>query len=405
MTKMRRALLVEYYFYPEGWAGAEFPRELAVRLCKEGYEVTALCGSEMYVIQGAAEVPDPRARGVRLLKVPRLPLELGARVKLLGHLWFCISGFALLLVRARPEAYITQTNPPLFLLIVALIARLQRRPLIIVSQDLYPEVLLAHDGGRLMRAVVVPLRFFFDAAYRSAQRVVSLGQRMSQRLLAKGVRLGAIVEIQNWSAGEPESRVSTPVMSGRDRVIVYTGNLGAGHEFETLLRGYASSSLRAEGYRLVFVGRVAHAVELLAMAEQLGVRGHVEVRPHLPIEEFDRLLSRVALAVCTMRTGFEGVVVPSKLIGYLARGAPVLYIGPPGDITDLLCAARAGECLANGDVEGVATFLGKLRDDPAAFVQMGNCGLAYYWAHLSRERALAKYSELVSSVVSARVGA
>jgi glycosyltransferase involved in cell wall biosynthesis len=398
----RHILISEYYFYPEGWAGAEFPRSVAVRLAATGCRVSVLCSSELYQAERDELVADPRAAGVVLIKVPRLPLGIGRRSRLLGQLWFCAFGLVRLLLSRAPDAYATQTNPPPFIPLIALISCLRRRPLVIIAQDLYPEVLVAQGGGLALRAVARALRWPFNSAYRHARRVVSLGPTMSARLRDKGVADSRMVQIPNWSAGEPEDAGRPLTEARRERVIAYTGNLGSGHEFDTLLRAFAASPLPGSGYLLLFVGRVAQAQELAALAAQLGIGDSVQLRPPLAQVEFDRLLGSVALAACTMGPGFGGVVVPSKVMGYLARRAPVLFVGPPGDIAGLLDVAGAGACFRNGDVQGVAGFLAPLAGNPDAYDARGQSGRRYYWQHLSKEAALQRYADVFESALRGR---
>ena len=47
------------------------------------------------------------------------------------------------------------------------------------------------------------------------------------------------------------------------------------------------------------------------------------------------------LAVVTIKPSFSGLVVPSKFLGYIARGIPVLYIGPDSDISYHI---KRGDC-------------------------------------------------------------
>ena len=42
------------------------------------------------------------------------------------------------------------------------------------------------------------------------------------------------------------------------------------------------------------------------------------------------------LACVSIRSSYGGLVAPSKFPGYLARGLPVIYVGPNSDISEIL---------------------------------------------------------------------
>ncbi|MGH2569256.1 MAG: glycosyltransferase, partial [Bacteroidota bacterium] len=197
----RRLVFVEQYYYPEGWGGAQLPRDITRHLARAGFDVHVICGSDRYVSFGAQTPDDPRVDGVTIHRIPRV---LGGEIheqKLLKQVWFYVAALPLLLFRKSPDLYITQTNPPLVVPLVLLAAALHRRPAMIIAQDLYPEVVFAH--GMLSRRSFLGriLQRVFRAAYSRAACVISLGAVMSERLVAKGVDRKRIHLISNWATG------------------------------------------------------------------------------------------------------------------------------------------------------------------------------------------------------------
>ena len=48
-TRSRTSVVfVEQFYYPEGWGGAELPRDLTIHLAASGEQVEVICGSEQY---------------------------------------------------------------------------------------------------------------------------------------------------------------------------------------------------------------------------------------------------------------------------------------------------------------------------------------------------------------------
>jgi glycosyltransferase involved in cell wall biosynthesis len=398
-------VFVEQFYYPDGWGGAQLPRDVTMRLAASGYAVEVVCGSDPYAPVEGDPGPDPAASGVRIRRVPRL---LGGdihRHKLLRQLWFCAALLPLLLLRSRPSAFMVQTNPPLAVPIVAAAAWLLRRPLVIIAMDLYPEVILAHGVLRAGSLAARVLGAVFAWAYRRAATVIALGPTMSQRLVDKGVSADRISTISNWASGD-ERVVRGPGNVLIDAwglrgclVVLYSGNLGLAHDVETPI--LAARELRSEipSLRLLFVGQGSRLEEARAIARSAGVEDIVHFRPFVAADMLPHSLGLADIALVTMRPGFEGLVVPSKLLGYLARGVPTLYIGPPGDVQRLVEDAGAGVCVPNGAVAEVAALLRRVARDRAPLERMGAAGAAYYASHLSREIGLNSYRSVVDAAV------
>jgi hypothetical protein len=122
-----RVLFIEQYYYPEGWGGAEIPRDVTVHLARSGFVVSVVCGGDQYAPVEGGESLDPATAGVDVRRSRRLFHGDIHRWKLLRQLWFyCFLVRKLLFTRA-PDIYVAQTNPPLGVVIAAFAARVRRR--------------------------------------------------------------------------------------------------------------------------------------------------------------------------------------------------------------------------------------------------------------------------------------
>jgi len=403
-----RVLLLEQYFYPEGWGGAEIPREIATHFAGLGWKVEVICGSEQYAEVPGSDVPDPRARGVIIRRVPRLPGggEIRSR-RTLRQIWFGAWACLWLFMRRPPDVFMAQTNPPGALPLVALAATLWRKPFVLVAMDLYPEVLLA-SGARPGRGLMGRWAGrVFGWAYRSATRIVSLGPAMSRRILAKGVPKDRLVEIENWATGDvtvlrgPGNRLRAELGLEGSLVLVYSGNLGLGHEFETLLEGFALALTEVPEAKLVFFGEGRRLPEVKEQTKGLGLESAVRFSPLVPAHRLPESLGLADLGIVTLREGFEGLMVPSKLLGYMARGIPILYVGPPGDVDPILTGERCGIHVSTGDAQGVARAVIRAYRDPDHLREMGVRAHRAYQSRFTRERALTRYEAQVRECLSA----
>jgi glycosyltransferase involved in cell wall biosynthesis len=401
---MRRLVFIEQFYFPEGWGGAQLPRDVTTHLARNGFDVEVICGSDQYVPQEDDTVVDPRDAGVSIVRIPRILSGDIQRLKFLRQLWFYLAATPLLLIRRSPSLFISQTNPPLVVPLVALVALLHRRPFAIVAQDIYPEIVFAHGMIQPDSLTGRILKRLFRWAYSRAALVISLGPIMSRRLVEKGVAPERVQIVSNWATGAPEV-VRGPENRLRNAwgledkfVLLYSGNLGISHDIETPIRAIGELLKAIPQIRLVFIGKGSRLAEAEQLVQSLGLDSAVHFRPFVPESLVPHSLGLADLALVTLRDGFEGLVVPSKSLGYLARAIPILYIGPSSDIAELVSDAGAGICVANGDVEAVVARVRKAVDETASLQAMGSSGANLYDKELNQRVGLDRYQRLIDGI-------
>ena len=97
--------------------------------------------------------------------------------------------------------------------------------------------------------------------------------------------------------------------------------------------------------------------------------------------------------------GFAGLVVPSKLQGYMARGMPVLYIGPDSDVERFITRSQGGVCFRCDDVEGVATALIDLAGNRDRLALLAVRARQFYEQEFARQHGLSRYETVIRSLL------
>lgn len=403
-------LLVEQFFYPDGWGGAQIPRDLATHLARIGYDVEVICGSDQYAAVEGTAPPDPREAGVRIRRIPALFGGSIHKFKLLRQLWFYVAVLPLLLLRRRPALLIQQTNPPLGVVLGACAVRLWRQPSIIIAMDIYPEVLIANRSIAPRGLLARILGKMFRWSYRTARRVVALGPVMQERLIAKGVDAAKIVTVPNWSTGGEgivrgvgNRLVAEWGLVGKF-VVQYSGNLGMAHEFNTFLRGFAAACVEIPELFLIVIGKGSRLAQFKTKVDELGVSARVRYSGFVPAEQMPESIGVADIALVTLRADFEGLVVPSKLYGYLSRSVPVLYVGPRSDVSETIERAQCGIVAGVDEHESVRRALVSLSSDRALLRRLGESGQRLYEAELTAAHALARYDALVKELIGGPSG-
>jgi hypothetical protein len=250
-------------------------------------------------------------------------------------------------LRAADEILFTGSPPFLIQLLVPLNLLLGKRLTYRIT-DFHPECLMAEmerDGGQ----IPMPLRLFHRwtvALRRRVDRFEVLGEDQRRRLLDVGIDPGRIALKRDPSPVEIPPG-TPPLERPRElegyALLLYSGNFGVAHDHETFVEGYRRHHLETarEGAGRVALwlnatGAKADRVEEILRREGLPVhRG----RP-VALELLPRLLVTPDAHLITLRDGFVGYVLPSKVYGCVQSGRGVLYVGSSASDVHLLCAGE-----------------------------------------------------------------
>ena len=189
LTRRPHLLVFNQYY----WPGVEATAHLLTELCEalaEDYDVTVITGR----LHGREHEPDyetPRAASRSSACTRRrttAPRFIAARsttsptsARALRRGLFDVE---------RPDIVLCMTDPPMVGDVALAVARRYRVPLVVISQDVFPEI--AVELKRLRNPLLVELLRLLTSFYlRRADRVVAIGETMQRRLEAEGCAVGA----------------------------------------------------------------------------------------------------------------------------------------------------------------------------------------------------------------------
>lgn len=402
-----RLVLLNQYYAPDEAATAQMLADLGAALAATGHEGTAICCDRSYADSSRRYPRRETIDGIRIVRARCTGFGRSSTIgRLTDYVTFLLGATRQLLFGAKPDVVISLTTPPLIALLGTFCARLRGARSVFWSMDVYPDV--AFELGALRRRSLVGRVFSFlsKLTLRTPDVVVALGDSMGARLSALGAK--KVVVIHNWApveSGVRELRAADGASNrfrqergwGADCVVMYSGNMGMAHEFETVL-GAAKKLEAAAGVRFVFVGGGPRLLEVKQRVGELGL-SNVEFHPYVAREALNESLSAADLHLVTMREGMQGLLVPSKIYGILgARRAP-LYVGPAeGEIHDLVTKGACGTSIRIGDVEGLVAAIRRYRDQPALVAEHGNLARQFYEDNFTRERSVAKFVRLIEDL-------
>ena len=395
-----RLLVLNQYYHP----GVEATAHLLTELCEalaDTYDVTVITGR----LLGRESDPDyERVNGVEVVRVHSTAFDRSGLFRR-GVNYFTYLGRALrrgLRAPARPDVVLCMTDPPMVGDIGLLVARRFRVPLVVVSQDVFPEI--AVELKRLQNPVLVGVLGVLTRFYlRRADAVVAIGDTMRERLERKGVRSQRLRVIPNWvdtQAITPQPRDNAWARSnGLDGrfVVMHSGNIGHAQDLETLIR--ASTSLGdLERLSVVLIGFGARHAHHVQLAAEIGA-DKVSFLDYQPRELLPQSLSSADVHFVGLGKGLSGYVVPSRVYGILAAGRPIIVAADEeSETARLVRRVECGVAIPPGKPDLLAAEIRKAAAGEYDLEAMGRRGREWVEAEGGREHAVERYRALLDEL-------
>jgi len=402
-AKPQLLVLNQYY-----WPGVEATAHLLSELCEalaEEFEITVVTGH----LFGHDELADEEIRnGVRIVRVRSTAYERShLHLRAVNYGSYLAESVQAALRGRRPDLVVCMTDPPVVGDIGLLVARRFGVPLLVISQDVFPEV--AVQLKRLENPLLVGvLRSLVGLYLRRADGIVAIGETMKRRLEEKGADPERITVIPNWvdtDAILPQPRdnewARKRQLAGRF-IVMHSGNVGHAQDLETLLR--AGTFLRdLEDLRIVIVGFGARHADTVTLTGRLELEEIVRFLPYQSRDVLSESLSSADLHFVGLAKGLSGFVVPSRLYGILAAGRPVIVgADPESETAQLVSEVGCGIVLPPGRPELVAKAIREAREGRYDLEAMGAKGRMYVELEADRTVAIGRYRHLIRELAVAR---
>ena len=399
MPDRQRLLVLNQYY----WPGVEATAHLLTELCEQlaaTHDVTVLTGA-------ARGRPRREVRnGVTIQRVRSTTYD---RSRLFrrgaNYVTYAIGSIWRAMVSRRPDLVVCMTDPPFVASIARLVAARFRAPLLIVMQDVFPEI--AVKLGRLRNPVVVRLlRLMIDPAVRAADRVVVIGETMKRRVEEKGVASDRIRVIPNW--GDVAGVVPTAHANEWARrhklvkrfVVMHSGNIGHAQNLDTLVR--STTFLRdLDDLAVVLIGSGARRAELVALTRLLEA-DKVEVFPYQTRDVLSESLSTADVHVVGLVRGLAGYVVPSRVYGILAAGRPIIAAtDADSETAQLVTEIGCGVVVSPGNPFALASAIRAAHDGEYDLAAMGRRARAFAETEGDRATAVDRYRSVIAELQEA----
>jgi glycosyltransferase involved in cell wall biosynthesis len=397
-----RLLVLNQYYAPGFEATAYLLSQLCAELAKD-FEVTVITGKLAVprADAGRTTIDGVNVKRVRSTAFDRSNLPLRA----INYATYLVASLFAGLFSRKPDVVLCMTDPPVIADVALVVARRFRAPLVVVSQDVFPEI--AVELKRLeSKPLIELLRGLIGFYLRRADRVVAIGDTMRRRLEEKGTPPQRITVIPNWVDTEaikpaPKDNEWSRAHGLADRfVVMHSGNIGHAQNLDALVR--ATTFLRdLDDLVVMLIGGGARQTTLVELSERLET-DQVRFLGYQPRELLSLTLSAADLHVVGLARGLSGYVVPSRLYGILAAGRPVIVAADQeSETARVVTAEQCGVVVPPGRPELLAQTIRAAYDGELDLAGMGARGRAYVVREADRSVAFDRYRRLVHELAHA----
>jgi glycosyltransferase involved in cell wall biosynthesis len=275
--------ILTHYFPPEVGAPQNRLFELAVRLTKQGHEITVLTAMPNYpsmkihkAYKGKWFVEE-EIEGMRILRSAIFVSESKSIIlRLLNYFSFVFSALFYGTVKLKKHDFLLVESPPLFLGITGyLLSRFKRAKLLFNVSDLWPESaekLGIITNKTLLRLATVLEEFLYRKSALITGQTQGIVQDIQRRFPSKHVHwLPNGVDLTYFEAGTVSSEKGRFGLNDDEMIFSYAGIIGHAQGLELIL--HVAEQLKDSHPRIkfCFLGSGPVKSELIELKEKLGL--------------------------------------------------------------------------------------------------------------------------------------
>ena len=398
-----RILFIKQLFHPEPTARS---LDFALELKRQGHEVEVITGfpsypkGEIYPGYKQKLFHKENIEGIDIIRVPIFADQSGRAIyRILNYLSYAFSATLFGLWQAKKPDVVFAYHGALPVGIPAMVYKFFRGvPFVYDINDLWPDTLTA-TGMLNNKKALWFVNKWCQLTYKSADHLTVLSEGFKQKLISRNVKEEKISIIHHWSRDkgietdliEPEIKSIFP----NDKFhILYAGNVGRAQSLYSVVDAFHELEQEVSDIQFTVLGDGMELDSLTKYASEKGVKT-VNFLGRVPGDEVGKYLACSDILLVHLKDEpLFRITIPSKIIGYLFAGKPIL-LGLKGDAEQIVKEANAGFVFEPDNIVDLKEKILHLKGiDKSKLEQFGKNAQEYYSEHFTIDKNTKKYIEL-----------
>ncbi len=400
------AIIMYHFFYPDDVVSARHFSDFAEELANRDWKVTVLT-SNRYCRSPERKitVKEETWKGIRVIRLSRPGWDQANNIsRILNSLWIMLAWALKLSDLPKADVVIIGSDPQFSQLLFPFVKLLARKSILVFwCYDLFPEAILANGETGLVRWAANKSKYFIKKAYRPVDLLVDIGQCMRRRLdvyhpQAQCATLTPWALVEPNTIHEPDPTTRYELFGDTHVALLYSGNIGKAHDFEIFLQLARNVCNIDRKITFCFACRGNRFEELrkAIMPQDYNIR----LASFAEEAELEKRLNAADIHLLSLRSEWEGIVVPSKFFGSLAVGKPVIYSGPEGSsIGHWVKEFDVGLVLTRDNIHQIAKKLVEIARNPMVMEKWRENAIHSYHEYFSKKVVMDKWDDALRNLL------
>lgn len=406
---MKKITLVTQFFPPDYAATGQLLDRLTNQLSSSKIKFRIICGMPYYAYK-KTNVTRFEINKNRLIIRTRLSALFNKKIfgRIINSLLFVMNIiYNLIFIYPKSELIIFTTEPPFSPFISILTFFIKKTKYILIIYDLYPNILIENNLISKDNILIRIWSFFNKYVYLNAEKIILLSSPMAKKFVKEfpftKKKISIIPSWSNVKKIKPLSKNKNWFVKQHklnDKfVILYSGNQGRCHDFQTIL----DTALLLENYPkfvFLFIGN-GYKNNLI---REFKISHNLKNIKLLDYQDFDNLpysLTSADLALVSVNDKSANLVAPSKLYGHLAAGSPIGIISPANSyLEELIDSNNLGRSFRNGESNKLKDWIIQIYKDEELKEAYSKNSRKFIIENYTEEIITKKYLDLINDVLS-----
>jgi len=282
---------------------------------------------------------------------------------------FTFRCFFYLLFHSKKQEIVLVSTPPFVYFLGSFFKRFFGMKFHLLVWDLYPDALVNFGVIKKESFIAKWWAKKNKKLWSKAETIITLGKYMYDATKAYNTEIEPYI-IYNWADNDyikpierSENKFLIQYGLQNKFIIMYSGNFGATHDFDTLLQTAKNMQIHNDIY-FILIGDGHKKSEIANFI----ATNHLKNTMLLPLQDKEMLpfsLCAADIAVITLDAGAAAVSVPSKTYNILAAGNAVMALSPKkSELSLIINTYECGKVVENGQIHEAESFILSLKNNP-----------------------------------------